>query len=154
MVLVNVSLILKLVFQSKLNRLRHFYHRLGQGKCFIASISLTVQCFKVSIENQKIMNKHEWGRKMNFSCKTWVRRSFFCRVKSGPDGINDGTAEYINVHVSGYIRTFPGSQCIPTSLKEGSKIKQEEAPAPTTDQAISAFCGVVRPVKESTTTKR
>lgn len=89
----------------------------------------------------------------SFLSSAGSRRSFFCRVKSGPDGINDGTAEYINVHVSGYIRTFPASQCIPTSLKEGSKIKQEDAQAPTTDQAISAFCGVVRPVKESTTTK-
>ena len=83
------------------------------------------------------------------------RRSFFCRVKSGVDTEKDGNAKYVNVHISGYIRTFPGSQCIPPSLKEGSsKIKQEDAPTSTTDQAVSAFCGIVRPITESTSTKR
>ena len=75
-------------------------------------------------------------------------------MKSGVETA-DGNGKYINVHISGYIRTFPSSQCIPQSLKEGpSKVKQEDAPAPTTDQAISAFCGIVRPITQSTSTKR
>ena len=84
------------------------------------------------------------------------RRSFFCRVKTGADGANDGaTAEYVYAHVSGYIRTFPSSQCHP-QMGSKKEIKQEDGPPPPSapDQAIAAFCGVVRPVKNQEQNKK
>lgn len=108
----------------------------------------------------------------SFLSSAGSRRSFFCRMKSGrPCGSSPAAAgpsavptpasatqlapeksEYINVQISGYIRTFPSSQCIPTCLQENGKIKQEEGTGSQTDQAVTAFCGIVRPVTETTNT--
>lgn len=86
----------------------------------------------------------------SFLSSAGSRRSFFCRVKTGSESANDGaTAEYVYAHVSGYIRTFPSSQCHP-QMNNKKEIKQEDGPPPppsTPDQAIAAFCGIVRPVK-------
>ena len=107
----------------------------------------------------------------SFLSSAGSRRSFFCRMKTGhnmaqtaanmtpnvPASSSLGTepkSDYINVQISGYIRTFPSSQCIPSCLQENGQIKQEEGTQPTTDQAVTAFCGIVRPVTETTNTNR
>ena len=49
----------------------------------------------------------------SFLSSAGAKRSFFCRMKKQKNEDDPNSVEFINVQVSGYIRTFPSSQCIP-----------------------------------------
>jgi len=88
----------------------------------------------------------------SFLSSAGAKRSFFCRMKKQKNEDDPNSVEFINVQVSGYIRTFPSSQCIPSCLQsqeQASQVKVEDGPAP--DQAVTAFCGIVRPVAQPKT---